>query len=247
MGILLIALYLAVLLLLCGYGLHRARLAWLCLRCQPPHRAKLLPPEQLPTVTVQLPIFNEATVAARLIEATGRLDYPARQAGDSGARRLGRRDRAHRREAGRAPARRAGSTSRTCAGRSRHGYKAGALDYGLQSAKGELIAIFDADFVPPPDFLRHGGALPTREHRHGADSLGSHEPRRQLVHAGLQALMLDGHHLVENRARFGAGCHVQLLRHGGIWRRAAIDAAGGWQHDTLTEDLDLSYRAQMAG
>ena len=76
MGILLIALYLAVLLLLCGYGLHRARLAWLCLRCQPPHRAKLLPPEQLPTVTVQLPIFNEATVVQRLLEAVSRLDYP---------------------------------------------------------------------------------------------------------------------------------------------------------------------------
>ena len=76
MGILLIALYLAVLLLLCGYGLHRARLAWLCLRCQPPHRPKRLPPEQLPFVTVQLPIYNEATVVQRLLEAVSRLDYP---------------------------------------------------------------------------------------------------------------------------------------------------------------------------
>src|SRR5262245_13795966 len=76
MGILLIALYLAVLLLLCGYGLHRARLAWLCLRCQPPHRAKSVPPDQLPVVTVQLPISNEATVGQRLLEAANRLEYP---------------------------------------------------------------------------------------------------------------------------------------------------------------------------
>src|ERR1044071_2599910 len=140
MGILLIALYLAVLLLLCGYGLHRARLAWLCWRCQPPHRSKRLPAEQLPTVTVQLPIYNEATVVQRLLEAVSHLEYPRDKLeiqvlddSDDETRVLAETTVDRLRDTGldisyvRRPP--------------REGYKAGALDFGLRSAKGELIAI----------------------------------------------------------------------------------------------------------
>lgn len=246
MGFLLIALYLTVLLLLCGYGLHRARLAWLCLRCQPPHRTKRLPAEELPHVTVQLPIYNEATVVQRLLEAVSKLDYPREKLeiqvlddSDDETRILAETTVDRLRDAGldisyvRRP--------------NRVGYKAGALDHGLRSARGELIAIFDADFVPPPDFL-----LATVGHFRQANvgmvqGRWGHLNRDASLLTGLQALMLDGHHLVENRARYASGCYFNFSGTAGIWRRQAIEDAGGWQHDTLTEDLDLSYRAQLAG
>jgi hypothetical protein len=129
----------------------------------------------------------------------------------------------------------------------RTGYKAGALDNGLGRAKGDLVAIFDADFVPQPHFLRaivghfadpKVGMVQTR---------WGHINREHSALTKVQALMLDGHHLLENRARFGAGLLFNFSGTGGMWRRDAIREAGGWQHDTLTEDLDLSYRAQLKG
>jgi cellulose synthase/poly-beta-1,6-N-acetylglucosamine synthase-like glycosyltransferase len=129
----------------------------------------------------------------------------------------------------------------------RHGYKAGALDYGLKLARGELIAIFDADFIPQSNFLKdivghfRDPAVGMVQTRWG------HLNRETGLLTRVQALMLDGHHLVENQARFGAGCFFNFSGTGGVWRRAAIDTSGGWQHDTLTEDLDLSYRAQLQG
>jgi hypothetical protein len=129
----------------------------------------------------------------------------------------------------------------------RHGYKAGALDYGLKRAKGELIAVFDADFIPQPGFLRDivGHFKDTRIGM--VQTRWGHLNRESSLLTSIQALMLDGHHMVENRARFGAGCMFNFSGTGGIWRRQAIFDAGGWEHDTLTEDLDLSYRAQLAG
>jgi cellulose synthase/poly-beta-1,6-N-acetylglucosamine synthase-like glycosyltransferase len=130
----------------------------------------------------------------------------------------------------------------------RTGYKAGALDAGLKVAKGELIAIFDADFVPGHEFLR--ALVP---HFTGDQSVGmvqarwGHMNRDLSLLTRVQALMLDGHHLVENRARSAAGWLFNFSGTGGMWRKNAIQESGGWQHDTLTEDLDLSYRAQMAG
>ena len=209
MGILLIALYLAVLLLLCGYGLHRARLAWLCMRCQPPHRAKRLAPEQLPTVTVQLPIYNEATVVQRLLEEVSRLDYPRDKLeiqvlddSDDETRVLAESMVDRLRDTGldisyvRRP--------------SREGYKAGALDYGLRRAKGELIAIFDADFVPPSDFLQATVGHFRQANVGMVQGRWGHLNRDASLLTGLQALMLDGHHLVENRARYSAGCYFNF-------------------------------------
>ena len=129
----------------------------------------------------------------------------------------------------------------------RTGYKAGALDAGLKVAKGEVLAIFDADFLPQPSFLRDivghfadpdVGMVQTR---------WGHMNRDVSLLTRVQAQMLDGHHLVENRARYGSGLLFNFSGTGGMWRRSAIEHAGGWQHDTLTEDLDLSYRAQLAG
>ncbi len=250
MEIPLVALYFTVLLLLCAYGLHRAHLVLLCVR----HRRQLeraarsvpVGDGQLPMVTVQLPLYNEATVVERLLLATAGLDYPSDkleiQVLDDST------DETRTIAEATVSALRANGVDIKYVRRpNRHGYKAGALDYGLGLAKGELIAIFDADFVPQPTFLRdlvghfqdpRVGMVQTR---------WGHMNREHSLLTSVQALMLDGHHLVENRARFGAGCMFNFSGTGGVWRRAAIDAAGGWQHDTLTEDLDLSYRAQLAG
>src|SRR6478609_7855410 len=233
MQLLLLAAYCSVLVVLCTYGAHRALLVYQCWlhrrRIQVGERRVDIAEDALPTVTVQLPIFNEATVAARLIEATGKLDYPThkleiqvlddstdetvRIARDAVAALIAR-----------------GIDAQHVRRPNRVGYKAGALDFGLATVKGELVAIFDADFVPQADFLRQ--------------VVGHFQDARVGM---VQARMLDGHHMVENRARFGAGHMFNFSGTGGIWRRAAIDAAGGWQHDTLTEDLDLSYRAQLLG
>ncbi len=245
-----VVLYFAVLLALCGYGMHRAVLVALIWR----HRRRiaavngLLPAEgaELPKVTIQLPLYNEATVVGRLLDAVGSMDYPRDlleiQVLDDSTdetRTLASRKVAELRERGvdavyvRRP--------------NRLGYKAGALDYGLAIARGELVAVFDADFIPQPGFLRSVvghfadpkvGMVQTR---------WTHLNRDRSILTAVQALMLDGHHLVENRARYGAGCFFNFSGTGGIWRKTAIRSAGGWEHDTLTEDLDLSYRAQLAG
>lgn len=246
--------YFAVLLVLASYGVHRSHLVFQCWRHRHklararalPVGARLRSDAELPVVTIQLPLFNEATVAVRLIETVAKIDYP--------------RDRLEIQVLD-------DSTDETQAIASavverlrregldvvyihrvdRVGYKAGALDHGLKTARGELVAIFDADFLPPVNFLRDvvghfaDPAIGMVQTRWG------HLNRDHSLLTQVQALMLDGHHMVENRARFGAGHLFNFSGTGGIWRRVAIDEAGGWQHDTLTEDLDLSYRAQLAG
>jgi cellulose synthase/poly-beta-1,6-N-acetylglucosamine synthase-like glycosyltransferase len=254
MTVLFVSLYFAVLLALCSYGVHRAHLVYLLLRYRGRTNAKLLEaatPEdsaehRLPRVTIQLPLYNEATVVERLLTAAGSIDYPRDllelQILDDSTdetRVIAQRKVQELCDMGvdasyvRRP--------------NRIGYKAGALDYGLAQAKGELIAVFDADFIPQPEFLRAivgnfsdptVGMVQTR---------WGHLNRDNSLLTSVQALMLDGHHLVENRARYAAGCFFNFSGTGGIWRRQAIVSAGGWQHDTLTEDLDLSYRAQLAG
>ncbi len=249
--IVLIALYFLVLTGLCTLGAHRAVTVYLCRK----HRREIerarrplvrFEDTELPHITVQLPLYNEATVSARLIEAAGRLDYPRDRLeiqvlDDSSdeTRTIASRKVDELRSRGidavyvRRP--------------TREGYKAGALDYGLKRAKGELIAMFDADFVPQKSFLRDIVDHFTDAKVGMVQTRWAHMNRDANLLTQIQALMLDGHHLVENCARFGSGLYFNFAGTGGMWRRAAIDEAGGWQHDTLTEDLDLSYRAQMAG
>jgi glycosyltransferase involved in cell wall biosynthesis len=249
MIVLLLVLYGSVLVLLCSYGAHRAHLALACVRhAKRLRRLERAPelPAALPIVTVQLPIYNEATVARRLILATGALDYPRelleiQVLDDSTDETV-----AIAREAVE-ELRARGIDAEHIRRPSRHGYKAGALDYGLRRARGELVAVFDADFVPRPSFLREVVGHFSDPRIGMVQTRWDHSNRSHSLLTSIQALMLDGHHLVENRARYAAGCFFNFSGTGGIWRRTAIADAGGWQHDTLTEDLDLSYRAQLAG
>jgi cellulose synthase/poly-beta-1,6-N-acetylglucosamine synthase-like glycosyltransferase len=241
--------YFTVLLLLCTYGVHRAHLVWLWGRNhrrvkQVADRHQL--PAELPYVTVQLPLYNEATVVERLLDAAARLDYPrdrleiqilddsndetrmlaARKVAALAATGL---DIQHVRRTG------------------REGYKAGALDYGLKIAKGEYVAIFDADFIPQPTFLKQIVGHFSDPEVAMIQTRWAHLNREASLLTHVQAMLLDGHHVVENQARFGSGRLFNFSGTGGMWRKEAIADAGGWQHDTLTEDLDLSYRAQLAG
>ncbi len=247
-------LYFAVLLVLSGYGLHRSHLVYLVLRNK--NRIPLLrrgsragdddPSRPLPHVTVQLPLYNEATVATRLLDAVSRFDYPRDRleiqvlddSTDETTHLVNRQVEAMRA---------AGLDAVVVRRSNRVGYKAGALDEGLKVAKGDLVAIFDADFIPQPGFLRSLVGEFEDERVGCVQARWGHLNRDHSLLTRVQALMLDGHHLVENRARFAAGRIFNFSGTGGIWRRAAIESAGGWQHDTLTEDLDLSYRAQLAG
>jgi glycosyltransferase involved in cell wall biosynthesis len=250
--------YFAVLLALAMYGLHRSHLVWTVLRHQ--HRLRNLKEgvpalpregieddESLPHVTLQLPLYNEATVADRLLEHAAAIEWPRSryeiQVLDDSTdetRALVRQKVEALREKGLDVV----YIHRV----DRTGYKAGALENGLHVAKGELVAIFDADFLPQPDFLRAVVPHFIQDPKVGmVQARWGHLNREHSLLTRTQALMLDGHHMVENRARSAAGWLFNFSGTGGIWRKEAIASAGGWQHDTLTEDLDLSYRAQLAG
>ena len=250
MQIVLLALYCTVLLVLCTYGAHRASLVFQCMRYKRridrAARAVIVPDSELPSVTVQLPLYNEATVVRRLLDAAGALDYPSDrlelQVLDDSTDETEGIARAAVEEL-----RERGINAVYLRRPDRHGYKAGALDFGLQQASGELIAIFDADFVPQASFLKDIAGHFTDPRIGMVQTRWEHMNRDHSLLTSIQALMLDGHHMVENRARFGAGNMFNFSGTGGMWRRQAIQDAGGWEHDTLTEDLDLSYRAQLAG
>src|SRR6185503_1499576 len=130
---------------------------------------------------------------------------------------------------------------------SRTGFKAGALAHGLVLARGEFVAVFDADFVPRPDFLRRLVPVFTDARVGMVQARWEHKNRDESLLTRAQATLLDGHFVIEHTVRFDRGLFFNFNGTAGIWRRAAIECAGGWQHDTLTEDLDLSYRAQLAG
>jgi len=253
---------LALLAALTVFGVHRAWLAWLAWRCGRGALDALRPPpaavdpsagssaRPLPGVTVQLPLYNERAVTERLLRAVAALDYPRDRlqvqvlddSDDDTSRTVERvleqlppdLEIAHLRRSDRA------------------GYKAGALRWGLHldgpdRARHELIAIFDADFVPPPDFLLRAVA-PFENPRVGmVQARWEHLDAEFSLLTRLQALLLDGHFAVEHVARAGGGHFFNFNGTAGVFRRAAIDDAGGWLDDTLTEDMDLSYRAQLRG
>jgi len=264
--------YFAVLLLLAMYGLHRSHLVLTVLRL----RKKLAKmqqgtrviaedtdPDSLPRVTIQLPLYNEATVLGRLLEATAKMAYPRSkleiQVLDDSTDESRQMARAKVESLRKNPPALPKGTRADWNGPldmvyihrvDRTGYKAGALDAGLKVAKGELVAIFDADFIPGDRFLRDLVPHFTGDENAKVGMVQArwgHMNRDLSLLTRVQALMLDGHHLVENRARAAAGWLFNFSGTGGMWRKQAIEQSGGWQHDTLTEDLDLSYRAQMAG
>lgn len=241
-----IAAYALVLAVLSVYGSHRYWMAYLYYR----HKFKLPTPLRRfttpPRITVQLPVFNEMYVVRRLVDAVARLDYP--------------RDRLQIQVLD-------DSTDETteiasaCVDRwraegldihylhrtDREGFKAGALENGLQTATGELVAVFDADFVPEPDFLRRTVDFFTDDGVGMVQARWEHLNRDYNLLTQAQGIMLDGHFVIEHTARNRSGCFFNFNGTAGVWRRRAIESGGGWQHDTLTEDLDLSYRAQLQG
>lgn len=238
--------YVAAALLLGVYGLQALVLSILYLL----HRDEGLDPpavESWPSVTVQLPIYNELYVAESLLHAVARLKYPRDKLqihvlDDSTDETYALLERLVARY------RRAGLDIEHLHRTDRRGYKAGALAEALPRARGDLIAIFDADFIPPADFLLR--VVPY----FGLDpQVGFVQARWSHTNAELssltraQAIGLDGHFVVEQISRHRSGLFMSFNGTAGVWRRTSIEQSGGWQADTLCEDLDLSYRAQLAG
>jgi len=238
--------YICVVAVLSVYGSHRYRMAFLYYR----HKFALPTPkgrlDKLPHVTIQLPVFNEMYVVERLIDATCRIEYPpelleVQVLDDSTDETCG--------------------IARACVEKwkqkgvdivyvhrtNRQGFKAGALENGLKTAKGEFVAVFDADFVPCPDFVRRTVPFFADSKVGMVQVRWGHLNREFSVLTQAQSILLDGHFIIEHTARNRAGCFFNFNGTAGIWRKVTIHDAGGWQHDTLTEDLDLSYRSQLKG
>ncbi len=239
--------YFIVLILLASYGAHRYVLVYLYYKNKKNRTTE--PPAhfaELPRVTIQLPIFNEQFVVERLLDAICRMDYPLEKLDiqvldDSTdetvavARGLVNHYAAkgfpvsyHHRS-------------------NREGFKAGALSEGLKTAKGEYVAIFDADFVPPEDFLLRTIHHFTDPKIAMVQTRWTHINRNYSFLTEVEAILLDGHFVLEHSGRARSNVFFNFNGTAGVWRRNAIDDAGGWQHDTLTEDTDLSYRAQLKG
>jgi cellulose synthase/poly-beta-1,6-N-acetylglucosamine synthase-like glycosyltransferase len=239
--------YFFVLVILAVYGWHRYYLVYAYTknkdRVPGPPRVWDGP---LPEVTVQLPVYNEMYVVDRLLQATARLDYPRdlleiQVLDDSTDETTGVARAAVNRLVAQ------GFDVKYLHRTNRAGFKAGALDAGLKTARGRFVAIFDADFIPTPDFLQK--TVPYFQD----PKVGLVQARWGHVNADYslltkaQAILLDGHFVLEHGGRNRAGHFFNFNGTAGVWRREVIPAAGGWQHDTLTEDLDLSYRAQLLG
>ncbi len=241
-----LALYLGVLMLVCAYGLHRYSLVYLYYKHknQVPRVGACF--RELPAVTIQLPMFNERLVARRVIEHACGIDYPADKLqiqvlddSTDDTADIVRRTVADMQAAGHNVELRQRSH--------RQGYKAGALQDGLATASGEFICIFDADFIPTREVLAQTIHYFTDPQVGMVQVRWGHVNREQSLLTQTQAVLLDGHFVVEHGARNRAGRFMNFNGTAGVWRRRCIADAGGWQHDTLTEDLDLSYRAQLSG
>ena len=246
---LILVLYFFVLSILAIYGWHRYFLVYLYMKNRGKAPSPALPPlalAELPRVTIQLPIYNEMYVADRLIDAVCEMEYPRelleiQVLDDSTDETTEIAELAVRRHAAR------GFDITYLHRVDRRGYKAGALEAGLKVAKADFIAIFDADFVPPTDFLHKTLPHFTDAKVGMVQARWGHLNQEYSLLTKIQSILLDAHFVLEHGGRNRTGCFFNFNGTAGVWRREAIDDAGGWQHDTLTEDLDLSYRAQLLG
>ena len=241
-----LATYFFVVIILAVYGWHRYYLVYVYMRNRDKQPKATTPLDPMPVVTIQLPLYNEMYVAERLIEAVCKIEYPRelleiQVLDDSTDETCEVAELAVRRAAAQ------GIDIKYLRRTNRIGYKAGALEEGLKAARGEFVAIFDADFMPTADFL-------TRLMPHFVDpKVGMVQARWGHINQDyslltkIQSILLDGHFVLEHGGRNRAGHFFNFNGTAGVWRRAVIADAGGWQHDTLTEDLDLSYRAQLRG
>ncbi|MBF6606359.1 MAG: glycosyltransferase [Chloroflexi bacterium] len=241
-----LAAYLAILVALFAHGLNFLYLAKTAIQTSAA-RPPAVTPETWPLVTVQLPVYNELYVAERLIDAVAALSYPRGRlevqvlddSTDETATLVAAAVRRWRLR---------GLDIHHVRRERRTGYKAGALAAGLRLATGELIAIFDADFVPGPDFLVSTVAVLCADPGLAfVQARWGHTNREYSLLTRLQALAIDGHFAVEQAGRWAGGQWFNFNGTAGVWRRAALEDAGGWETDTLTEDLDISYRAFLAG
>ncbi len=240
--------YFGILTILAIYGVYRVKQVTEFWRYRkfPPKAKAAFAESELPHVTLQLPLFNEMYVVERLVKAVTEIDYPRDrmeiQVLDDSTDETMVIARATVEKYGRA-----GFDIHYIHRSDRTGFKAGALENGMKTAKGNLIAIFDADFVPKPDFLRK------LIHHFTDPTIGCAQMRWAHINGSynlltrLQTIMLDGHFVVEQTTRNRSGNFFNFNGTAGIWRREAIEMSGGWQHDTLTEDTDLSFRAQLMG
>jgi cellulose synthase/poly-beta-1,6-N-acetylglucosamine synthase-like glycosyltransferase len=243
--------YFIVLVFLASYGVHRYVLVWLYYRNRkrasssdkPP---RYFAPDKLPTVTIQLPMFNEQFVVDRLVDAVCAMEYPREKLeiqvlDDSTDETV---------EVARGVVERYTALGHPISYHhrtNRYGFKAGALDEGLKVAKGELVAIFDADFVPQKDWLMKVVHQFTDPNIGMVQTRWTHLNRDYSFLTQVEAILLDGHFVLEHGGRSRAGVFFNFNGTAGMWRRQAIIDAGGWEHDTLTEDTDLSYRSQLKG
>src|SRR5512138_184582 len=244
--ILILGTYFFVLVILAVYGWHRYYLVYLYMKNKGRQPVPAGTLDALPPVTIQLPIYNEMYVADRLIDAVCQIDYPRelleiQVLDDSTDETRGVAEQAVRRNAAR------GVDITYIHRTDRMGYKAGALEAGLKVAKGEFVAIFDADFIPTHDFLTRTVPFFTDPQVAMVQARWGHINQDYSLLTKIQSILLDGHFVLEHGGRNRAGLFFNFNGTAGIWRRDAIRDAGGWQHDTLTEDLDLSYRAQLRG
>ena len=240
------AIYVISLVLLCTFGLYRLYLSVLYKKYKPFNVSPKSTFEQLPHVTVQLPVFNEMYVVERLIAAVCKIDYPKDlleiQVLDDSTDQttdIARNCVEKFREKG---------FDITFLHRdNRKGYKAGALEEGMTVAKGEFIAIFDADFLPPENFLKNTIHYFTDGEVGIVQTRWGHLNQDYSTLTKAQSVLLDGHFIIEQPTRYRHGVFFNFNGTAGMLRKSCIADSGGWQHDTLTEDLDLSYRAQLCG
>ena len=249
MEVVLLIIYVLALTVLSGFGLYALVMVIIYMRLRPsdPVSDVVLDEDDLPVVTVQLPIFNERYVVERLVDAVCALDWPKEKleiqvlddsTDDTVA--LSREIVARKREEGY----RIALIHRT----DRTGFKAGALKGGLEVSEGEYVAIFDADFIPETRFLRD-----TVPHLVNAPDVGMVQARWEHLNSDyslitrIQAMALDAHFAMEQQVRNRARVFINFNGTAGVWRKKCILDAGDWHSDTLTEDLDLSYRAQLRG
>lgn len=238
--------YLLVSVGLSAFGAHKVKVLHAYWKHRKNRPVPLKTFDELPSITIQLPIFNEADVLEQLVTAVSALDYP--------------KDRLQIQFLDDSTDETAENCERYAAEMSqqgfdveyrhrsnRRGFKAGALDEGMATVKGEFICIFDADFQPESDYLSRTIHYFTDPQVGIVQARWGHRNRDFSLLTRLQSILLDGHLVLEQTSRSRQGEFCNFNGTAGIWRRRVIDEAGGWKHDTLTEDLDLSYRAQLLG
>lgn len=241
-----VVLYILAVLFVLFHSVFDAHLIYHYLRSNRKKSQSVYRVQNLPFVTIQLPVYNEVNVVERLLDAVADIDYPTDKfeiqvlddSTDTTSILIARKVLFFQKQ----------NIAVTHIQRpNREGFKAGALKHGLSLAKGEFIAVFDADFLPSKDFLKQTVPFFADPSVGMVQTKWGHINKETSLLAKLQAIALDGHFSVEQQGRNAAGYFINFNGTAGVWRKQAITDAGNWQADTLTEDLDLSYRAQLKG